>query len=153
MPGLHLLIPQPNHYYNNEHHKLHCNDLLHFPVQVDPLMMLFGMGGAGFNFGEKAHRLVAVPSFFWGPSIFCLLPLAHAYHCITAALIFCSPSFSLSSRDVFLQGTCDDGVKELAKRLGWEVRQTVHVSTFMCLLPCLSFQCTHTHAERTDGFV
>ncbi|XP_019851847.1 PREDICTED: NAD-dependent protein deacetylase sirtuin-2-like [Amphimedon queenslandica] len=46
--------------------------------QADPLMMLLGMGGAGFDFGDKAYR------------------------------------------DVFLQGTCDEGVKELAKRLGWE---------------------------------
>ena len=85
MPDLHLLIPQPNHYYDNEHHKLLCNNLLHFPVQVDPLMMLFGMGGAGFNFGEKAHRLAAEQSFFF--EAFPFFVFSHLHMHITALLL------------------------------------------------------------------
>lgn len=65
-------------------------------------MMLLGMGGAGFDFGDEAYRFTNVLQ----TKIYKLLLL-----CI-----------HFVNRDVFLQGTCDDGVKELAKRLGWEVR-------------------------------
>ena len=43
-----------------------------------------------------------------------------------AVIVYCSFFFSLVTfydniRDVFLQSKCDDGVRELAKLLGWEV--------------------------------
>ena len=50
---------------------------------------------------------------------------------------------SIFCRDVFLSGSCDDGVMELAKELGWEVMNSLSHS--------------HVHfyvqIERIDGFI
>ena len=75
-------------------------------LQGDQLLAMLGMG-VGFNFTDTAYRLVKLSC---SPT-----------SVLTASIS--SPSLVPSRllRDVFLQGTCDDGVLQLARKLGWEV--------------------------------